>query len=53
MSSGLPIFDGFVRRPALHDYHREMGLGEQEFQYDQFAQAKGETGGFAPNQKAC
>jgi len=53
MSSGHPIFDGFVRRPALRDYHREMGLGEQESQYDQFTQARGETGGSAPNQKAC
>ena len=30
MSSGLPIFDGIVRRPALHDCHREMGLSQFE-----------------------
>ena len=30
MSSGLPIFDGFVRRPALHGCHREMGLSQFE-----------------------
>jgi hypothetical protein len=28
MSSGLPIFEGLVRRPALRDCHREMGFSE-------------------------
>ena len=28
--SGLPSFDGFVRCPAVHDYHREMGLSQFE-----------------------
>jgi len=26
MSLGQPIFDGFVRRPGLHDCHCEIGL---------------------------
>jgi hypothetical protein len=28
MSSGLPIFDGFVQRPAVHECHRQMGISE-------------------------
>ena len=28
MSSELPIFDRFVRRPAVYDCHRQMGFSE-------------------------